>query len=160
MRRRDWFIATGTPPLRVDPETVAAAASAQQDHPRYVTTYSDRSYWWHQDAFYWTNCPELTGEDIKALLFARERRQKRELEHAHAVLAAASALLPERKRQPIPRDVKLAVFQRDEGACVECASNFDIQYDHIIPFSMGGSNTADNLQLLCGRCNQKKGGRL
>jgi hypothetical protein len=32
------------------------------------------------------------------------------------------------------------------------ASNFDIQYDHIIPFSMGGATTVENLQILCATC--------
>src|SRR6185312_16028684 len=108
---------------------------------------------WYADAFYWTNREDLSPADVKALLFSRERQRQRELDHAHALMAAASSP-PVRKREPIPQDVKHAVFQRDEGRCVECGSNFDIQYDHIIPFSMGGGNSVENLQLLCGRCNQ------
>jgi len=73
---------------------------------------------------------------------------------------AAAGSPAARKRGPIPKDLKLAVFRRDEGKCIECASDFDIQYDHVIPFSMGGANTLENLQLLCARCNQQKGGRL
>ena len=95
---------------------------------------------------------------MKALLFARQQRQ-RELDHAHALMAAAGSQAV-RKREPIPKEVKLAVFKRDEGKCVECGSDFEIQYDHVIPFSMGGANTVENLQLLCARCNQQKGGRL
>jgi 5-methylcytosine-specific restriction endonuclease McrA len=49
------------------------------------------------------------------------------------------------------------VFERYDGRCAECGSNFDIQYDHIIPLALGGANSVDNLQILCGTCNQRKG---
>jgi 5-methylcytosine-specific restriction endonuclease McrA len=70
-------------------------------------------------------------------------------------MAAVEAGVP--RRQPISEEVKLAVFQRDGGRCVQCGSNFDIQYDHIIPVAMGGSSTVENLQILCATCNQRKG---
>jgi 5-methylcytosine-specific restriction endonuclease McrA len=50
--------------------------------------------------------------------------------------------------------------QRDEGRCTSCGGNQNLEFDHIIPLSMGGSNTARNLQLLCERCNRAKGGNL
>ena len=61
------------------------------------------------------------------------------------------------ERQSIPREVRVAVWQRDKGACVQCGSNANLEYDHIIPLSMGGANTERNLQLLCGDCNREKG---
>jgi hypothetical protein len=57
----------------------------------------------------------------------------------------------------IPQDVKAAVWQRDAGRCAQCGATDYLEYDHVIPFSKGGANTCDNLQLLCRRCNLKKG---
>jgi len=53
--------------------------------------------------------------------------------------------------------VKIAVSVRDEGKCRICGSTKDLQYDHIIPWSRGGSSTdPDNIQLLCGYHNRLK----
>jgi hypothetical protein len=59
-------------------------------------------------------------------------------------------------RQPLSEEVQLYVWNRDGGKCVKCGSQFNLEYDHIIPVSKGGSNTARNIQLLCEPCNRKK----
>jgi hypothetical protein len=57
----------------------------------------------------------------------------------------------------IPSHVKLEVWKRDKGVCTQCGSADNLHYDHIIPFSKGGSSlTADNIQLLCARHNLNK----
>ena len=63
-------------------------------------------------------------------------------------------------RPPIPQSVKRAVWRRDGGRCVYCGSNQKLQFDHIIPYSGGGADTAENLQILCQRCNLRKGARI
>ncbi len=158
MRRRHWFVASGTPPFEIPDAIFEGMAEDQRENPRWLSAYRGRAFWWYGDAFYWTNA-DYDSDDVKALLFARQRQRERELEHAHALMAASTSPA-QRKREPIPKEVKRAVFERDGGRCVECGSDFDIQYDHIIPFSMGGASTVENLQLLCARCNQAKGGRL
>jgi len=57
----------------------------------------------------------------------------------------------------IPPQVKLTVWKRDKGKCVICDSTDNLHFDHIIPFSKGGSSlVAENIQLLCARHNISK----
>jgi 5-methylcytosine-specific restriction endonuclease McrA len=58
----------------------------------------------------------------------------------------------------IPTSVKLSVWKRDKGCCVICGSKDNLHFDHIIPYSKGGSSlVAENIQLLCARHNLSKG---
>ena len=60
----------------------------------------------------------------------------------------------------IPAWVKEFVFERDGGKCVVegCGSTKDLCFDHILPFSKGGSSVhPDNLQILCSKHNLAKG---
>jgi hypothetical protein len=64
-------------------------------------------------------------------------------------------------RRIIPSNVKLAVWKRDKGACVECGSTTNLHFDHILPYSKGGtSDTEANVQLLCMKHNIGKGAKL
>lgn len=62
-------------------------------------------------------------------------------------------------RQHIPRRVRERVYRKAGGRCVYCGSTKELQIDHIIPVSRGGSSDEANLQLLCGPCNRRKGAR-
>ena len=57
----------------------------------------------------------------------------------------------------IPSAVKLEVWKRDKGCCVKCGSKENLHFDHIIPYSQGGSSKdAKNIQILCSRHNLAK----
>ena len=57
----------------------------------------------------------------------------------------------------IPGDIQREVYERDNGKCTKCGSPDNLHFDHILPFSKGGSSkTATNIQLLCARHNLSK----
>ncbi len=57
----------------------------------------------------------------------------------------------------IPSQIKLEVWKRDKGRCVACGSSENLHFDHIIPYSRGGSSKdARNIQILCARHNLEK----
>ena len=61
----------------------------------------------------------------------------------------------------IPSNVKLEVWKRDKGKCVKCGSNKNLHFDHIIPFSKGGSSlTSENIQILCAKHNISKSDKI
>jgi 5-methylcytosine-specific restriction endonuclease McrA len=64
------------------------------------------------------------------------------------------------RRERIPDDIRMFVWQRDEGKCVKCGSNERLEFDHIIPLVKGGSTTERNIQLLCESCNRAKGAQI
>ena len=65
------------------------------------------------------------------------------------------------RRRIIPSHVKLAVWQRDGGRCAICSASDELHFDHILPYSKGGTSvTAANVQLLCARHNLAKSDRI
>jgi hypothetical protein len=57
----------------------------------------------------------------------------------------------------IPAGVKIEVWKRDNGRCVICGSDKNLHFDHIIPYSKGGTSLkSENIQLLCATHNLSK----
>lgn len=83
----------------------------------------------------------------------KERRKYERLSHKYNSNNKTDL---EKKRTAIPEEVRIDVWRRDKGKCVKCGSRDRLEYDHIIPVSKGGSNTARNIELLCERCNREK----
>jgi 5-methylcytosine-specific restriction endonuclease McrA len=59
------------------------------------------------------------------------------------------------------------VFRRDRGLCQFktaegkiCGSRYQIEIDHIVPVSAGGTNSFENLRCLCRAHNQWKSDKI
>lgn len=64
-------------------------------------------------------------------------------------------------RRIIPTSIKIVVWKRDGGKCIQCGSKNNLHFDHVLPFSKGGASiTAENVQLLCMRHNLEKKDRI
>lgn len=64
------------------------------------------------------------------------------------------------KRTPIPKGLRLEVFNKDNNKCVICGCKEKLHVDHKIPISRGGTDSLANLQTLCEACNLDKGNRI
>jgi 5-methylcytosine-specific restriction endonuclease McrA len=143
---------------RIRREEFQAMRGSQQRVPVPICTVGERRCWWFQDRYFWDN-DDLNQHEVYALLVTRQQREKQRIQMAQATVAIG-ATPRQVSRVAIPDDVKQFVFARDGGRCRQCGAGSELQFDHVIPVSLGGGSTADNLQLLCGPCNRRKSGGL
>jgi len=151
------YHATWDPALAWGTRRFRRLVARQSGEPVALHDAGRRRCWLFEDRVYWED-DGLSASDVRALVREREHRLRRRLERAHALAAAGTE--PAARRRPIPRELRIAVWKRDGGACVDCGSRFDLQYDHVIPVALGGASTPENLQVLCAPCNQRKGAAL
>src|SRR3990172_12750345 len=61
--------------------------------------------------------------------------------------------------EPIRKEQRQRILERDGDRCVECGAREDLEIDHIEPVSNGGNSDDSNLRTLCADCNSAKGNR-
>jgi hypothetical protein len=107
---------------------------------------------------------EKKSEIVKAFYFKEKAtgtiwlKSRKELDEVDKALKDLREEAAESRN--IREEVRKEVWLRDGGQCVECGGRENLEFDHIIPFSKGGSNTAGNIRILCKDCNRKKSNRI
>ena len=163
------FTKTGRPTVEVGRTSYRWSVKIHEDQwrqerwqattfPVTVLSTGDRTLWEFQGRFYWEN-DGLDAGQVHALLVTRQQRERQRIERARAIVSYGG-VPRQAARSGIPDDLKQLVWLRDGGRCRHCGSTIELQYDHIIPVSMGGATSAENLQVLCGPCNRRKGSGL
>jgi 5-methylcytosine-specific restriction endonuclease McrA len=94
--------------------------------------------------------------------YQRNREQKRLQAKRHLQLNYEAALERNHRRRARLREAKTFKITAREtkrlygSTCLFCGSSEQINLDHIIPISRGGSHGIGNLQPLCDNCNSTK----
>ena len=127
----------------------------QQEHEPVAMGPTERgTLWWYRGDHY-EDDERMTAEEVRLTVFDRQRRRSQKFDRLRK-MAARDEELDEARRERIPGGVRAFVWQRDEGRCVRCRADDDLQFDHIIPVARGGGSAIENLQILCGGCNRRK----
>ena len=120
---------------------------------------SNGDYWLYQDAVYLFEGLN-TNDEKKLLIMEFVDRECKRFEHLNNKFSGKPTQRVQYDRFRIPENVRVDVWRRDQGKCVRCGSRINLEYDHIVPISKGGSNTARNIELLCQNCNREKGNKI
>ena len=89
-----------------------------------------------------------------------KQREKEKFEYEHSdEYFRNSPKTNQKTKEPIPPDIRWAVWERDNFTCKHCGSRKNLTIDHIVPESKGGKMTMENAQTLCRSCNSRKGAR-
>ncbi|MEX2217372.1 MAG: HNH endonuclease, partial [Phycisphaerales bacterium] len=117
----------------------------------------------------WSDCGrfELVDAEIKDVpVTPRAKRTRKVFRFYLRPSATPAARSREDERvlsiaRQIPTAVKVEVWKRDAGRCVQCGATDNLHFDHDVPWSKGGSSiTAANVKVLCARHNLEKSDKI
>jgi len=98
----------------------------------------------------------VASKDGLALMFSetveKGRHRQDRLTHSQSCCSPG----PVATLETLPKEVRVAVWRRDKGKCVKCGSYRQIDFHYIVPPDRGGSDSPDNVQLLCEKCRRVK----
>ena len=129
--------------------------SERRPNPEKIKVFEKitNNVWSDKGFFYLTDAEYVQGQGRKVFKFKLV---------PEALHAEDNEILEELElSRRIPTFIKRQVWERDKGKCTDCGSNKDLHFDHILPYSKGGtSNNPANIQLLCQKHNLSKSDKI
>jgi hypothetical protein len=136
----------------LSPPRYAQMSSAQRAAPTMVLRTKGRQWWWYRDRFWWDDA-KLNAQGVESAILDTDLTgslQRYLLEEARerAFGMAGSAMAIE----SIPESVRLGVWRRDLGRCVDCGSVENVHFDHVATVS-GDVPSSHDIELRCRTCS-------
>lgn len=116
-----------------------------------------RSYWLYvderrADSKRWrANNMEKAAAIVKAWRAKNPEKRREYGSRRRAALRAAEGRITAQEIE--------AMIAAQKGLCIYCKADGRLTLDHIIPLARGGSHTRENAQMICARCNSRKGAK-
>jgi hypothetical protein len=136
-------------------EDIRRVKKLSKDEPVELDFLGLFSHWVFKGIHYYTEGP-YTHDEFKLLILDEFDKERKKFESLRQKFGSAEGIESSKSRPRIPEQVRIEVWRRDSGKCARCGSRENLEYDHIVPISRGGSNTARNIELLCEKCNRTK----
>jgi len=129
-----------------------------QNNPELIRVFEKlyRGIWVYNGLFYLVDAWMEDSNSRKVFKFKLELS-----EYTQEIDSNSNKEIELEHNRMIPPAIKIEVWRRDKGRCTICGDNTNLHFDHIIPFSKGGSSlVAENIQLLCAKHNISKGDKI
>ena len=119
-------------------------------------------YWFYKKYILWVNRNCISQDDHRYINLKVEEfvlYGNEEFQRLKDKLNRIKELTSPRgnKRNNIKDEILSFILKRDREECVACGSKDNLQFDHILPLSKGGSDEPENLRVLCRSCNLSRG---
>ncbi|MBI5623152.1 MAG: HNH endonuclease [Elusimicrobia bacterium] len=162
-------------------EPAPAVPPPERAEKRIVISFSadEQVAWWFEQArgllrhrFPEGRMEDIIGEALRRLieetLRSKAGLKKKPLKPAPAPATPPATGVPTARNRRIPAWVRRAAWERDGGRCAfvahdgtRCGETSWLEYDHIVPWSVGGrSDDSANIRLLCRAHNQSEAARV